>query len=129
MQRPLSGLGTAIAGLADAMGEVWASTGVLAGSEFGRTVKANGTGGCDHGVGGVALLAGGALAGGRVVADWPGLAPDQLHEGRDLRATTDLRSVFKGILRDHLQVPAGALDQRVFPDSAGVLALEGLVRT
>ena len=68
------------------------------------------------------------MAGGRVVADWPGLAPAKLHEGRDLRPTLDLRAVWKGVLRDHLGVPERALADAVFPDSGGVAPLDGLVR-
>ena len=65
-------------------------------TEFGRTARINGTEGTDHGTGTVALLVGGALKGGRVVADWPGLRDADLHERRDLKPTTDLRAVLKG---------------------------------
>jgi uncharacterized protein (DUF1501 family) len=75
----------------------------------------------------VALLVGGALKGGRVVADWPGLKPAKLHEGRDLRPTTDLRAVLKGVLKDHLRVDGTALATTVFPDSAGVKPMGGLL--
>jgi uncharacterized protein (DUF1501 family) len=64
------------------------------------------------------FLAGGAVQGGRVLADWPGLAQRDLHEGRDLRATTDLRSVLKGVLAGALGVPETALERDVFPGSA-----------
>jgi uncharacterized protein (DUF1501 family) len=87
----------------------------------------NGTDGTDHGTGTVAFLAGGALRGGRVIADWPGLKTAQLHEGRDLRPTTDLRSVLKGLLRDHLRVREDALASTVFPDSAEAAPMAGLV--
>ena len=73
-------------------------------TEFGRTARVNGTEGTDHGTATVALLAGGALKGGRVVADWPGVKEADLHEKRDLKATTDLRAVLKGLLKDHLRV-------------------------
>ncbi|MEQ1508313.1 MAG: DUF1501 domain-containing protein, partial [Myxococcota bacterium] len=121
----LDGLARSIAGLRDGLGDRWADTVVVAATEFGRTVRGNGTGGTDHGTGGVALLAGGAVAGGRVVADWPGLDDGALLDGRDLRPTTDLRRVFAGILRDHLRVPERAL-RGVFP--GGVAPLDGLVR-
>jgi uncharacterized protein (DUF1501 family) len=75
----------------------------------------------------VAFLAGGALRGGRVVADWPGLKVAQLYESRDLAATTDLRAVLKGLLRDHLRVDEPALASNIFPDSAGVAPTSGLV--
>ena len=97
----------------------WASPGARRWSpsitEFGRTARINGTDGTDHGTGTVALLAGGALKGGRVIADWPGLKPANLHEGRDLKPTTDLRAVLKGLLRDHLRVEESALASSGFP--------------
>ncbi|MCP6769188.1 DUF1501 domain-containing protein, partial [Klebsiella pneumoniae] len=85
-----------------------------------RTARINGTEGTDHGTGTVAFLAGGALKGGRVVADWPGLKDANLHEKRDLKPTTDLRAVLKGLLRDHLRVEEAALAAKVFPDSVAV---------
>jgi uncharacterized protein (DUF1501 family) len=97
---------------------------VLIVTEFGRTVAVNGTRGTDHGTAGCAFLAGGAVDGGRIVSDWPGLAPRDLHEGRDLRATTDLRSVFKGVLASRFGIPEAALETSVFPSSEGVEPLE-----
>ena len=83
-------------------------------TEFGRTAAVNGTRGTDHGTGAAAFLLGGAVAGGRVIADWPGLSTRALYQGRDLAPTLDLRSVFKGILAEHLAVPrARARGQRV----------------
>jgi uncharacterized protein (DUF1501 family) len=87
----------------------------------------NGTQGTDHGMATVALLAGGAVKGGRVLADWPGLAEARLYEGRDLAPTGDLRAVLKGVLRDHLGIPEGALASGIFPDSAVAKAIDGLV--
>ena len=75
----------------------------------------------------MALLAGGALKGGRVIADWPGLRPADLYEGRDLKATIDLRAVLKGLLKDHLRVDDKALATNVFPGSEAVAPLTGLV--
>ena len=57
----------------------------------------------------------------------PGLEREQLYEGRDLKPTRDLRAVLKGVLRDHLGVPDGALGTGIFPDSASAKALDGLV--
>jgi uncharacterized protein (DUF1501 family) len=88
----------------------------------------NGTRGTDHGTGGCAFLVGGAVRGGRVIADWPGLAPGALLDGRDLRPTLDLRSVFKGVLGEHLRIDARALGASVFPDSGAARALSGLMR-
>ena len=107
---------------------IWNNTVVVVVSEFGRTAAVNGTLGTDHGTGGSAFLAGGAVNGGRVAGDWPGLGAGQLNEGRDLRATTDLRGLFKGVLQPHLRLPVAALDGRVFPDSAPVRPLPGLIR-
>lgn len=123
----LAGLDTAIKAFADGMGPAWSETVVLLVTEFGRTAAANGTDGTDHGTATVAVLAGGAVNGGRVMADWPGLATPQLYEGRDLAPTLDLRSVLKGVLRDHLGIPDGQLASRVFPDSQAARATEGLV--
>lgn len=106
-----------------AANDTWKRTVVVVASEFGREVAINGTQGTDHGTGGVAFVLGGAVKGGRIVADWPGLAKRQRHEGRDLRTTTDLRAVLKGVLAEHLQVPTAVLNAQVFPGSAGVAAL------
>ena len=93
---------------------------VVVATEFGREVAINGTQGTDHGTGGAALVFGGAVKGGRVVADWPGLAKKDRFEGRDLRTTTDLRAVLKGVLADHLHVASRSLDGEVFPGSEAV---------
>lgn len=100
----------------------WGRTVVIVATEFGREVAVNGTLGTDHGTGGAAFVLGGAVKGGVVHADWPGLAPKDRFEGRDLRTTTDLRAVFKTVLADHLQVPRAALDSQVFPGTAGLKA-------
>jgi uncharacterized protein (DUF1501 family) len=101
---------------------------VLVATEFGRTAAINGTRGTDHGTGAATFLLGGAVAGGRVLADWPGLARSNLLEGRDLKPTRDLRTVMKGVLRDHLNVPENALDAQVFPGSASARPMDGLIR-
>ena len=124
----LRGLDAALSAFRESMGETWSRTVVLVATEFGRTAAINGTRGTDHGTGAAAFLLGGAVAGGRVVADWPGLGRNSLYEGRDLRPTTDLRSVMKGVLRDHLAIPAAALETKVFPESAAARATDGLIR-
>jgi uncharacterized protein (DUF1501 family) len=96
-------------------------------TEFGRTARINGNDGTDHGTATVALLAGGALKGGRVLADWPGLKEADLHERRDLKATTDLRAIVKGVLADHLRVDDRVLATAVFPDSAAIKPTPGLL--
>jgi len=123
----LGALDGAIGAVEKNMGEAWRETVVAVVTEFGRTARINGTNGTDHGTGTIALLAGGALKGGRVIADWPGLKNANLHEGRDLAATTDLRAVLKGLLKDHLRVTDQALAEHVFPGSADVKAMAGLV--
>jgi uncharacterized protein (DUF1501 family) len=123
----LGALDGAIAAVEKNMGEAWRDTVVAVVTEFGRTARINGNNGTDHGTGTIALLAGGALKGGRVIADWPGLKNANLYEGRDLAATTDLRAVLKGLLKDHLRVTDQALAASVFPGSADVAAMAGLV--
>jgi uncharacterized protein (DUF1501 family) len=124
----LAGLDKALRTLAEELGPLWGQTAVLIVTEFGRTAAINGTRGTDHGTGGCAFLAGGAVRGGRVLADWPGLSRTALLDGRDLRPTLDLRSVFKGVLDEHLHVDAKTLSTRIFPDSSGARPLRGLMR-
>jgi uncharacterized protein (DUF1501 family) len=123
----LGALDGALAAIETNMGEAWRETVVAVMTEFGRTARINGTNGTDHGTGTVAFLAGGALRGGRVIADWPGLKSAQLYEARDLKPTTDLRAVLKGLLRDHLRVDERVLASTVFPDSTDVAPIAGLV--
>ena len=129
LNRNLRDLDRGIVSLRAALGAAWAQTVVLVMTEFGRTVAMNGTAGTDHGTGGAAFLIGGAVNGGRVLADWPGLRPNDLLEGRDLRPTTDLRAVMKGVLAQHLGVPDAHIEQLVFPDSADVKPIRDLVRS
>jgi uncharacterized protein (DUF1501 family) len=97
----LAALDDALAALRDGLGPVWSDMVVVVVTEFGRTARLNGTGGTDHGMATAALLLGGRLKGGRMLADWPGLAPHELNEDRDLRPTTDLRAVLAGVLVEH----------------------------
>ena len=119
-------LDSGLATLKTELGAHWRDTGVLVVTEFGRTVAANGTRGTDHGTAGVAFVAGGGVAGGRIVGDWPGLGARDLHEGRDLRATTDLRALFKAALHDRFGISEAALARTVFPDSDSIAPLDGL---
>jgi uncharacterized protein (DUF1501 family) len=123
----LGALDGALAAVEANMGPAWHETVVALVTEFGRTARINGTEGTDHGTATVALLAGAALKGGRVIADWPGLKSADLFENRDLKATTDLRAVLKGLLRDHLRADERALAQNVFPGSDAVKPMAGLV--
>src|SRR6204780_1004059 len=124
----LTALDSGLATLKQELGPAWSETAVLLVTEFGRTAAINGTRGTDHGTATAAFLIGGAVAGGRVIADWPGLSARALYQGRDLAPTLDLRSVLKGLLADHLQVPGRALEDTVFPDSAAARPLHGLLR-
>ena len=103
--------------------EAWRRTVVLVVTEFGRTVAINGTQGTDHGTGGAALVLGGAVRGGRVLTDWPGLAPAQRNDGRDLRVTTDVRAIFRSVLIDHLGLPSARVGQLILPGTAALAPL------
>ena len=123
----LAGLDGALAEFESGLGTHWRDTAVVVATEFGRTVRINGTEGTDHGTGTIALLAGGAIRGGRVIANWPSLRPASLYEGRDLAPTTDLRVVIKGVLADHLGLSERVLAETVFPDSATARPMKGLI--
>lgn len=118
----------AVLALRDGLGDAWRQSLILVITEFGRTAGPNGTQGTDHGTASAALLIGGAVRGGRVVADWPGLRVDDLHDGRDLRPTTDLRALFKTVLTAHLGLDPAYVDRQVFPDHAALQPLDGLIR-
>ncbi|HUO45009.1 MAG TPA: DUF1501 domain-containing protein [Burkholderiales bacterium] len=109
----------------DGVGPLWDQTVVIAATEFGRTVRGNGTGGTDHGTASAAFMLGGRVAGGRVAGDWPGLS--RLRDGRDLLPANDLRSLFKAALDEHLGLREDVLAATVFPDSAGVKSLRGVI--
>jgi uncharacterized protein (DUF1501 family) len=128
LTRRLQALDRGLETLKEALGPQWSKTAVVMATEFGRTAHPNGNGGTDHGTGGAAFLLGGAVAGGRVVAEWVGLKPSALKDGRDQPARTDLRALFKGVLADHLGVGRAALESSVFPDSGGVAPMKGLIR-
>jgi uncharacterized protein (DUF1501 family) len=123
----LSGLDGALAEFESGLAARWRDTVVVVATEFGRTVRINGTEGTDHGTGTIALLAGGAVKGGRVISDWPSLKPASLYQGRDLLPTTDLRAVIKGVLRDQFALSERVLAESVFPDSAAAKPMPGLV--
>ena len=112
----------------ESLGPAWDKTAVVVVSEFGRTVTENGTRGTDHGVGGIAMLLSGAVAGGRIGGDWPGLANAQLYEARDVKPTTDYRSIFKAALRDHIGVSEGIIEDKVFPASRSARPMDGIIR-
>jgi len=123
----LGGLDQVLDALRRGLGAEWPRTAVLVCTEFGRTVEVNGTRGTDHGTGAAAFLLGGAVHGGRVLADWPGLGAKQRYEGRDLKPTTDLRALTKAIALEHLGVSARALPD-IFPASELVRPARDVVR-
>ena len=124
----LAALDAGLRTLKTELGPTWGDTVVLLATEFGRTAATNGTRGTDHGTATAAFLLGGAVQGGRVLADWPGLSSRSLYQGRDLKPTADLRSVLKGVLTEHLLVSSSALESSVFPDSADARSMKGLFR-
>jgi len=124
--RSLDGL---LGGLHEGLGAAWAETVILVATEFGRTVASNGTGGTDHGTGAAAMLLGGAVQGGRVVADWPGLAPASLLEGRDLRPTLGLDALIASACAEAFQIEPERTTRVLFPDVARARPLSGLLRS
>jgi uncharacterized protein (DUF1501 family) len=127
LRTQLKQLDDALGALQVSLGDAWGKTAVLVVTEFGRTARINGTKGTDHGTGGVAFLVGGAVAGGHVRADWPGLGAGRLFEDRDLMPTADVRAVAKGLLAQHLGLgPAGL--SAAFPGSEDAAPMTGLVR-
>jgi uncharacterized protein (DUF1501 family) len=122
----LGGLDSAFEAFEQGLGTRWKETTIVAVTEFGRTARINGTVGTDHGTGTVALLAGGAVKGGRVITDWPGLKDEQLYERRDLKPTTDLRAVLKGLLAEQFDLSPAVLTSTVFPQSEAARPLLGL---
>jgi len=128
LARRLAALDGGLDALKTALGPNWSKTAVVMATEFGRTARPNGNGGTDHGTGGASFLLGGAVAGGRVRAEWTGLSNAALQDGRDQPARTDLRALFKGVLADHMGVPASALNGAIFPDSGNIAPMTGLIR-
>ena len=124
----LDNLDKGVKAIKDTLGPTWDRTTILFFTEFGRTVAPNGSLGTDHGTASVAFIAGGAVNGGRVLGNWPGLKPSSLYEGRDLAPTTDLRAVFKGVLADHMRLARNEVEG-IFPDSGNIAPLSGLIRT
>ena len=124
----LDGLAQGLIALRSGLGPAWRETVVMVASEFGRTAAENGSRGTDHGTGGLAILAGGAVNGGQIAGDWPGLSARSLFEGRDVAAVNDCESLFKAVLIGHLGLDAGYVEQVVFPNSRTSRPLDGLIR-
>ncbi|MBC9032351.1 DUF1501 domain-containing protein [Sphingomonas sp. JC676] len=124
----LKGLDGMVGALRDGLGPLWANTMVVVATEFGRTVKVNGTQGTDHGTGSVAMLMGGAVNGGRVVADWPGLSDAALYEGRDLKPTAGLDTVIGSAVAGHFDLTPAKTAQTLFPGMQSARFMNDLVR-
>ncbi|MES2989438.1 MAG: DUF1501 domain-containing protein [Pseudomonadota bacterium] len=124
----LRGLDGMIAALKTGLGPLWADTMVLVATEFGRTVKVNGTGGTDHGTGSAAMLMGGAVNGGRVIADWPGLSDAALYEGRDLKPTMALDTLISSAVSSHFALSPAQASAKLFPNMQASRPIEGLLR-
>ena len=127
LQSRLTYMDALIGGLTTGLGPAWSDTVIVAATEFGRTARVNGTGGTDHGTASSALILGGGLKKGGIIGDWPTLKQTALYENRDTAPTLDMRSLFKGVLRDHMGVDQRALDAKVFPDSAAARPMTGIV--
>ena len=123
----LAYLDAVLDGVHTGLGPEWKNTVVVVATEFGRTARANGTGGTDHGTGSTALLLGGALKPGGIVGDWPTLKQPALYENRDVTPTLDMRGLLKGVLAEHMGIARAALDNTIFPNSAAVKPVTGLV--
>jgi uncharacterized protein (DUF1501 family) len=123
----LKELDQTIAALKVGLGPEWSNTLVVAATEFGRTARPNGTGGTDHGQASAAMLLGGAVAGGKVIADWPGLRDSQLYEGRDLKPTTDLDALIAGAVAQHYGLDPGRAMTTLFPDTHGTPIKQPLI--
>jgi uncharacterized protein (DUF1501 family) len=111
----LGRLAQVILALQAGLGPVWGQTAVLCLTEFGRTARENGSEGTDHGTGGAAILCGGAVRGGRVVADWPGLRDGALYADRDLMPTRDVRAHAAWVMRAMTGLDPSVLSSLVFP--------------
>lgn len=129
LARLLAGFDAMLAAVRAGMGKAWAKTTVLVATEFGRTVAVNGTNGTDHGTASAAMLIGGAVKGGRVLADWPGLSPSALYENRDLKPTMALDALIAGAAGESLIVDPELVTRTIFKEGAGGKPITGLIRS
>lgn len=128
LSNQLKNLDAMLAAMRDRLGPAWANTTVLVATEFGRTAAVNGTGGTDHGTASVAMLVGGVVKGGRVLADWPGLAPGKLYQSRDLRPTTRLDALIAGAAADGLALDPARVSRSLFAQVTSATPLSGLIK-
>jgi uncharacterized protein (DUF1501 family) len=127
LARQLKGLDAMLAALRDGLGPNWNKTTVLVATEFGRTAAVNGTGGTDHGTASAAMLVGGAVKGGRVISDWPGLSHASLFEGRDLRPTLELDGLLAAAAAESLKLDPALLSRTLFRGAIPRHSLTGLI--
>src|SRR5438067_2589676 len=125
----LRSLDQLVAALKTGLGAEWANTLIVVATEVGRTARPNGTGGTVHGQASAAMLLGGAVSGGKVIADWPGLSDGALYEGRDLKPTTDLDALIAGALAQHYDLEPGRVMATLFPETRGTALKQPLVVT
>ena len=128
LARSFSGLASGLSVLAGALGPAWKDTVVVVASEFGRTVKPNTHGGTDHGLATSAILLGGAVAGGKMVGQWPGLSDGKLHESGGVAPSFDTRSLFKTALIHHMGISGNTVASTILPGTASVPGIPGLIR-
>jgi uncharacterized protein (DUF1501 family) len=128
LARQLKLLDQLIAALRNGLGDTWQKTTIVVATEFGRTAAANGTGGTDHGTGSAALILGGDVNGGRVIADWPGLSQSNLYEGRDLKPTTNLNTLLASIAGASFGLDTALVAKTLFPENANGKLLESLLK-
>lgn len=129
LNRQLTALDTLIGALKTHLGEHWQQTTVLVATEFGRTAAANGTGGTDHGTASAAMLLGGDLKGGRVIADWPGLSASQLYQGRDLKPTLNLNNLIASVLGERFHLDTAKVAHQLFANSTSGSLMQGFIKT
>ena len=134
LSRQLSSLDQLIAAMRVGLGDAWQKTIIIVATEFGRTAAANGTGGTDHGTGSVALILGGDVGGGRVIADWPGLSQSNLYESRDLNPTINLDTLIASLASASFGLDNTLVAKTLFPESANHKSmsnklLDGLIKT
>lgn len=115
LRNALTQLSDTILTLRAGLGPVWDKTAVLCLTEFGRTERENGTKGTDHGTGGAMVFAGGALNGGRILGDWPGLSEADLYNRRDLMPTRDIRAYPAWVMHALMGIDRRTIEGSIFP--------------
>ena len=128
LAKQLKDLDTLIAALKLGLGDTWQKTTILVATEFGRTAAANGTGGTDHGTASAAMILGGDVKGGRVIADWPGLSQANLYENRDLKPTLGMDTLIASLLAESFNLDPARVANTLYPAHRDKL-ISGLIKT